>query len=80
MEGGTGMPAIPMGQGLRLEPSSLPSSLPRLLLPNSVGAEKDADWRGSVVAHKGATCIFIFSRIFLLIFWHGKRRDKSHGL
>jgi hypothetical protein len=56
--GAEGLPHVSMGLGVRLESSSLPSSLPYLQTPNSGGAEDLAGWRGSVAGWKGSRRYF----------------------
>jgi hypothetical protein len=65
--GARGMPHLAMGVGMVCRPSSPPSSLPRLLLPQIGEAERDAGWMSHTLRHVAAkkNC----GPLWTLIFW-----------
>jgi hypothetical protein len=52
--GAEGLSHVSIGLGIRLEPSSLPSSLSYLYTPTLVKAEDLVGWRGSMAGYEGS--------------------------
>jgi hypothetical protein len=72
--GAEGLPHVSMELGIRLELSSLSSSMSYLYTPTSVGAEDLASWRGSVAGCEGSFTYFYLQHFWI---WKGTKSGQE---